>query len=207
MREQGNEVAAPGWGGARYGRADYDRRIAAGYAGRHCVVKVNSLQSFRYAAFVRVYNRTMPVFAYRGLAANGRSVAGVIDADSARTARGKLRELGVFPTELAEEESAAARPRSIRRWLPAIGRRIPAPELALLTRQLSALLGAGVQLVDALSALAGQVARPAAKRMLSQVREGVREGSSLADALAVHPDVFSDLYVGMVRAGEAAGAL
>src|SRR5579863_7340454 len=149
----------------------------------------------------------MPVFAYRGLAANGRSVAGVIDADSARTARGKLRELGVFPTELAEEESAAARPRSIRRWLPAIGRRIPAPELALLTRQLSALLGAGVQLVDALSALAGQVARPAAKRMLSQVREGVREGSSLADALAVHPDVFSDLYVGMVRAGEAAGAL
>jgi len=43
----------------------------------------------------------MPVFAYRGLAANGRSVAGVVDADSVRTARGKLRERGIFPTELA----------------------------------------------------------------------------------------------------------
>ena len=47
----------------------------------------------------------MPVFAYRGLAANGRSVAGVVDADSVRTARGKLRERGIFPTDLAEEES------------------------------------------------------------------------------------------------------
>ena len=49
----------------------------------------------------------MPVFAYRGLAANGRSVAGVVDADSVRTARGKLRERGIFPTQLAEEEAAA----------------------------------------------------------------------------------------------------
>src|SRR5438552_12638321 len=148
----------------------------------------------------------MPVFAYRGLSGNGRSVAGVIDADSARSARGKLRQLGVFPTELTEEETAVGT-RSIRSWLPTLGRRIPAPELALLTRQLSALLGAGVQLVDALSALADQTTRPAAKRMLSQVREGVREGSSLADALAVHPEIFSELYIGMVRAGETAGAL
>jgi general secretion pathway protein F len=148
----------------------------------------------------------MPVFAYRGLSGNGRSVAGVIDADSARSARGKLRQLGVFPTELTEEETAVGT-RSIRSWLPTLGRRIPAPELALLTRQLSALLGAGVQLVDALSALADQTNRAAAKRMLSQVREGVREGSSLADALAVHPEIFSELYIGMVRAGETAGAL
>jgi general secretion pathway protein F len=77
----------------------------------------------------------------------------------------------------------------------------------LLTRQLSALLGAGVQLVDALGALSDQTSRAITKRILSQVREGVREGSSLADALAAHPDTFSDLYVGMVRAGEAAGAL
>ncbi|HXZ87658.1 MAG TPA: type II secretion system F family protein, partial [Candidatus Binataceae bacterium] len=85
--------------------------------------------------------------------------------------------------------------------------RIPAPELSLLTRQLGALLGAGVQLVDALATLSGQSSRPLTKRTLSQVRESVREGSSLADALAAHPDIFSELYVGMVRAGEAAGAL
>ena len=84
---------------------------------------------------------------------------------------------------------------------------MPAAELALLTRQLSALLGAGVQLVDALGALSDQSARAATKRMLSQVRERVREGSSLADALANHRDIFSDLYIGMVRAGEQAAAL
>jgi general secretion pathway protein F len=148
----------------------------------------------------------MPVFAYRGLAPNGRSINGVIDADSPRSARGKLRELGIFPTELSPERAAAKTP-SAQRWLPTFGRRIPATELSLLTRQLSALLGAGVQLVDALSALAGQTSRAVTKRILSQVRENVREGSSLADALAAHPDTFSDLYVGMVRAGEAAGAL
>ena len=150
----------------------------------------------------------MPVFAYRGLAANGRSVAGVIDADSARAARGKLRELGVYPTDLAEEASraSAARP-SLKSFVPVFRRKIPPTELALMTRQLGALLGAGVQLVEALGALAEQATRQATRKMLSQVREAVREGSSLADALAVHPDIFSDLYVGMVRAGEAAGAL
>ncbi|HTT77845.1 MAG TPA: type II secretion system F family protein, partial [Candidatus Binataceae bacterium] len=148
----------------------------------------------------------MPVFAYRGLSPAGQSVAGVIDADSPRTARGKLRELGIFPTELAEEERGLTT-RSWREMLPSFGGRIPPAELALMTRQLSSLLGAGVQLTEALGALAGQSNRPAAKRMLSQVRERVREGASLADALAAHPQTFSDLYIGMVRAGEAAGAL
>lgn len=147
----------------------------------------------------------MPVFAYRGLSGNGRSVAGVIDADSARTARGKLRELGIFPTDLAEEATAA--PRSERPRASIFSRRIPPAELALLTRQLGALLGAGVQLVDALGALSEQTNRQAVKRILSQVRESVREGSSLADALSAHPEAFSDLYIGMVRAGETAGAL
>jgi general secretion pathway protein F len=150
----------------------------------------------------------MPVFAYRGLGADGRSVNGVVDADSARTARGKLRSQGVFPTELNEEADAAQRQTAKREWLPSLWRRkMPASDLALLTRQLSALLGAGVQLVDALSALSDQSSRAATKRMLSQVRERVREGSSLADALTNHRDVFSDLYIGMVRAGEQAAAL
>ena len=148
----------------------------------------------------------MPVFAYRGLAANGRSVAGSIDADNARNARGKLRELGIFPTDL-DEEAAEIRKRSLNDLMPTLGRRIPATELALLTRQLGTLLGAGVQLTEALAVLGDQAARPAVKKIFSQVREAVREGSSLADALAGHPEIFSDLYIGMVRAGETAGAL
>src|ERR1700722_8532613 len=150
----------------------------------------------------------MPVFAYRGLGADGRSVNGVVDADSARTARGKLRASGIFQTDLNEESNAAERSAAKPEWLPSLWKRkMPASDLALLTRQLSALLGAGVQLVDALSALSDQSSRAATKRMLSQVRERVREGSSLADALTNHRDVFSDLYIGMVRAGEQAAAL
>jgi len=149
----------------------------------------------------------MPVFAYRGLSPSGRAVNGVVDADSARNARGKLREMGVFPTELSEEV-AQRTPVSFRDWLPSIGRvKMPAADLSLMTRQLSALLGAGVQLVDALGILAAQSSKSGVKRMMSQVRERVREGSSLADAMAAHREVFSDLYVGMVRAGEAAAAL
>lgn len=149
----------------------------------------------------------MPVFAYRGLSAQGRAVNGVVDADSARNARGKLREMGVFPTELSEE-IAARTPVTFRDWFPKIGRvKLSGPDLSLMTRQLSALLGAGVQLVDALGILSAQSAKAGVKRMMSQVRERVREGSSLADAMAAHREVFSDLYVGMVRAGEAAAAL
>ena len=148
----------------------------------------------------------MPVFAYRGLGNDGRSVQGVIDADNARTARGKLRASGIFPTDIAEE--AAARAKKEASTFSFLTRdRLPPVELALLTRQLGALLGAGVQLVDALGALSDQASRAGTKRMLSQVRERVREGVSLADALAQHKGVFSDLYIGMVRAGEHAAAL
>jgi general secretion pathway protein F len=150
----------------------------------------------------------MPVFAYRGLDAGGRAVKGVVDADSARTARAKLRASGFFPTDLNEESNAAEREVAKAEWLPSLWRRkMPASDLALLTRQLSALLGAGVQLVEALGTLADQSARAQTKRMLSQVRERVREGSSLADALTAHRDIFSDLYIGMVRTGEQAAAL
>jgi len=150
----------------------------------------------------------MPVFAYRGLDAGGRAVKGVVDADSARTARAKLRASGFFPTDLNEESTAAEREVAKKEWLPSLWRRkMSASDLALLTRQLSALLGAGVQLVEALGALSDQSASSQTKRILSQVRERVREGSSLADALTAHRDTFSDLYIGMVRAGEQAAAL
>ena len=77
----------------------------------------------------------MPVFAYRGLSNDGRSVSGVVDADSPRNARSKLRGMGVFPTDLNEE--AVARSKSIRERMPAFGRRIPQAEITLMTRQLS----------------------------------------------------------------------
>lgn len=146
----------------------------------------------------------MAVFEYRGVGADGRPAKGIVDAESARAARAKLRKDGIFPTEVREESagrSLAGRPG--RR----AGRRVSATDLAVTTRQLATLVGAAVPLVESLRALADQVEHPTLKPVLARVRERVNEGASLADALADHPRIFTPLYVNMVRSGEASGAL
>jgi general secretion pathway protein F len=146
----------------------------------------------------------VPVFAYRGLTSAGRNVQGVVDADSAKGARVRLRRDGIFPTEVAEQqvEPSSGGGLALRR-----GPRMTPAELALVSRQLSTLLGAGVPVVEALAAIGEQSDRPVVSQVLSHVRDQVTQGTPLADALAEYPTVFPELYVGMVRAGEAAGAL
>ena len=100
---------------------------------------------------------------------------------------------------------AAARPRNVSFDLSRF-RRISPLDLALATRQLSTLIGAGVPLVQALAALAEQVEGARLKGVIGQIKDRVNEGSTLGDAMAA-AGPFSDLYVGMVRAGEAGGAL
>jgi general secretion pathway protein F len=148
----------------------------------------------------------MPVYSYVGLSPDGKNVTGIIDADSPRAARLKLRRTGVFPTSLSESRQAESTPRASRS-LSKLFERVGPQELAVMTRQLSTLVSAGLPLVDCLSALIDQVDSQRLKSMLTQTRERVNEGTSLADALAEHPRVYSDLYVNMVRAGEASGAL
>ncbi len=146
----------------------------------------------------------MAVFEYRGVGADGRPAKGIVDAESARAARAKLRKDGIFPTDVREESAARTTAgRAGRRP----GRRISATDLAVTTRQLATLVGAAVPLVESLRALADQVEHPTLKPVLARVRERVNEGASLADALADHPKIFVPLYVNMVRSGEASGAL
>jgi len=150
----------------------------------------------------------MPVYAYKGMTSAGRATRGFVDADSPRAARAKLRRDGVFPTELAEgaeEAKAGAEPGRIATLLPSL-RRVSAMDLALATRQLATLVGASVPLVESLGALSQQVESARLKGILGQVRDRVNEGASLADAMG-QTGIFSDLYVSMVRAGEAGGAL
>ncbi|MEE8557445.1 MAG: type II secretion system inner membrane protein GspF [Myxococcota bacterium] len=149
----------------------------------------------------------MPVYEYRGITAGNRATRGLMDASSLRAAKARLREEGIFPTEISEGRArgrVSGALASLR--LPEL-RRVPALDLALFTRQLSTLLGSGVPLVESLSALTEQAERDLLKRVIAGVRESVNQGASLADALSEHPRVFSDLYCGMVRAGESSGAL
>jgi len=148
----------------------------------------------------------MPVFAYKGVNAAGRSIQGFVDADSARTARTRLRRDGVFLTELAEEAREDAAAARASRFPTFTLRRISSLDLALTTRQLSTLIAAGIPLVSALGALTEQAENKRLKGVLGGVRDRVNEGASLAEALA-QAGPFPDLFVGMVRAGEAGGAL
>ncbi|HET7753874.1 MAG TPA: type II secretion system inner membrane protein GspF [Anaeromyxobacteraceae bacterium] len=148
----------------------------------------------------------MPVFEFKALDQSGRSKQGLREAESARTLRSALRRDGLFLTEvLGQKEAAAAARRevSVRRVLG----RISADDVAITTRQLAVLVGAGIPLVEALSALVDQVDHERMKRVISDVKQRVNEGASLADAMGAHPKAFSTLYVNMIRAGESSGAL
>ena len=149
----------------------------------------------------------MPIFEYRALNAGGKTVEGLKEADSPKGLRAILRRDGLYLTAVLGEQAAAraaAREVSVRR---ALGWRIRSEDLAIVTRQLAVLVGAGIPLAEALTALVDQVEHERMKKVISNVRQRVNEGSSLADALKAHPRVFSDLYVNMIRAGESSGAL
>jgi general secretion pathway protein F len=148
----------------------------------------------------------LPIFEYEALNAAGKPLRGIIDADSARTARTKLRGQGVYPTEIREEAAAAQRP-PLSDLSFGLFRRVRAKDLALASRQLATLVEAGIPLNSSLSALIEQMGHPLLRKITTQIRERVREGSSFADALSLHPSVFSNLFIGMVRAGEMSGTL
>ncbi len=148
----------------------------------------------------------MAVFEYKGITSSGKSVRGIVNADSPRAARQKLRAEGVYPTELIQEKvskSKISREVSLRQIFTFISKQ----DIAILTRQLATLLKAGLPLVSCLTALADQIDNQKLKKIITHVKERVNEGSSLAMALQEFPRVFSDLYTNMVSAGEASGAL
>ncbi len=150
----------------------------------------------------------MPVFEYKGINDRGKNVKGVIDADTLRAAQVRLRKEGVFPTDFVEEKASPSR-RLISQEVSFSGlfSRIRSQDIALLTRQLATLTAASLPLIESLTALVDQVDNVRLKKVLTEVRDRVNEGSSLADALRHFPRVFSELYTNMIGAGETSGAL
>lgn len=151
----------------------------------------------------------MAVFEYVGMDAAGKATKGIVDADSPKGARTRLRKQGVFPTEVWEKKEGATRGRGLNVEID-FGKyfqRVSVQDLATVTSQLATLIGAGIPMVEALSALVDQTENPKLKAVLVDVREKVNEGWSLAKAMRQHPAIFTDLYVNMVDAGEQSGAL
>ncbi len=144
----------------------------------------------------------MSAFNYEALAADGRVKRGVLESDSARQARVQLREKGLIP--LAVEAIAEGTAQSVA----GLGRRaLGAAALALVTRQLATLLGAGLTIEQTLNALIEQSETQRERQLLAAVRGDVLAGQPLGRALARHPSTFPDLYRTLVEAGERAGRL
>lgn len=141
----------------------------------------------------------MQAYEYQALTAAGATARGVVQADSARAARALLRERGLMPLDVqGVDEQQRQRSVSLRGH----GR-----ERALLLRQTSSLLAAGLPLEEVLSVLVDQADRARARRQLGAIRARVMEGQSLSTAMAEQPGLFPPLYSASVAAGERAGRL
>lgn len=148
----------------------------------------------------------MPVYEYRALDATGKNIKGILDADSEQLARSKLRSQGKYPVSITRSRSrqSAADGRGVGFG---IFDRVKSEEISVMTRQLATLLGAGIPLVQALDGLVQQTRNASLKRVVAQIKGSVNEGNTLTNALGEHPKLFSSIFINMVRAGEASGAL
>lgn len=166
----------------------------------------------------------MPRFKYVAMDAKGKEVSNIVDAESTAAAVARIRELGFFPTQVAELGAAAtagakkasaapaARPgakgkkKSI--WQMEIGGgKVKGRVLSQMTRQLATLIGAGLPLLRGLNVLKKQERNPVLNRTLGSLIESIESGSTFSEALAQHPKIFTKLYVNMVKAGEVGGVL
>lgn len=149
----------------------------------------------------------MPVFEFTALDAKGKTTSGIIDADGIQAARFKLRASGKFPVSIRETQEILAKKSRKEISLGSWFLRVKPADVAMTTRQLATLIGAGFPLVSALDALLPQTDSHALKRTLARIKDLVVEGNSFAYALAQFPAIFPPLYVNMVRAGETSGTL
>ncbi len=149
----------------------------------------------------------MPVYNYKGLTRAGEGKTGIIDADSPREARLKLRSQNLLVTDLSPRAQSVRRDRQRAKLLDF--KRAPKGkgEVPMYTRQLATLLKAGIPLAQSMAALIEQCSVADLEAAFRDVREKLTQGLSFAEALAYHPHYFTDLYVNMVKAGEASGSL
>jgi len=161
----------------------------------------------------------MPIFEYKAYASGGATKTGVIDADTPRQARQRLRKDNILVSELHEVRSHGKRRqrrgKPVRSSLSERLRKLRATSsgprgrdvetVAAITRQMGTLLGAGIPMAEALKAIVDQAESRRIEQMFREIRERITQGVSFADSLAEYPQLFSELYVNMIRAGEATG--
>jgi type IV pilus assembly protein PilC len=145
----------------------------------------------------------MPTYIYTARAKDGKKQKGTLMAETRQALNTVLQSRGLTPISI-QEASAAARPGLGKRRL---GRKVKTTELLIFTRQLSTIVSAGLPLLQGLDILAEQTDDPNFAAVIENVGQDVESGESFSNSLTKYPRVFPDLYVSMVRAGEAGGDL
>ncbi|UGQ46125.1 type II secretion system inner membrane protein GspF [Massilia endophytica] len=147
----------------------------------------------------------MPAFRYEAVDEAGATKKGVLNSDSARSARADLRAQGLVPIKVdaisAQVDASGAATRR------GFGEKLSTSELALFTRQLASLLEAGLPLEQAFTALLEQAERPYVRDLIASIRSEVIGGASLSDVLSRHPRDFAEIYRALVASGEQIGQL
>lgn len=158
----------------------------------------------------------MSSYTYEAVNADGSNYRGTLEVASQSEALQRIKEMGLFPTRVIERRRAPSRRTTLRArpfarlahiTIPFAGSGVKAAALAVFTRQLATLVEAGLPLLRGLRILEQQESNRALKRIIGEVSASIENGSTMAEALALHPKVFNRLYVSMVMAGEASGAL
>ncbi len=146
----------------------------------------------------------MPVFAYKARDERGALIAGTMDADNQRAVSAHLDSMGLFPVAVLEKKGLGGF--SIEHYLTRL-ERVKLDDIIFFTRQLRTVIKAGVPLISGLKALEEQTNNRKLKRVIKKVWQDLDRGESFSDALTGYTDVFSDLYVSMIKAGEIGGVL
>ncbi|MBX3461663.1 MAG: type II secretion system inner membrane protein GspF [Planctomycetes bacterium] len=150
----------------------------------------------------------MPIFEYKAIDGENKQRRGIIDADTTRDARQKLKRERLFVTDIRE---ARARKAGAIRIRGVTGVEFPnkqrMEQVAAVTRQMASLLQAGIPLAEALRMIIEQAPDKKIESAFRDIREKVTQGMPLGDAVLQHPAYFTDLYSNMVKAGESSGAL
>lgn len=152
----------------------------------------------------------MPVYAFEALTAEGKTRKGVIEADSAKAARGLLRSQALVPlqVEAVSGDAQAAGQGGAGQGGRGLRRRVfNATGLSIWTRQLAGLVSAGLPLERALTSLSDEAERDVERHLVATLRAEVNGGSTFAKALAQHPREFSSIFVAVIGAGEQSGHL
>lgn len=146
----------------------------------------------------------MPSFQYIAINNQGATISGSLEAIDRATVLSSLTKQGLRPISIKQGDLSKGKLTSIVLFG---GNKVKSDDLVMFTRQLSAMVSAGVPLLRALNSLQEHAESPALKKVVVAIIHEVQDGAPLADALGKYPNTFSDVYVNMVRAGEAAGIL